>query len=137
MSAGRHECPLPTILIEYVPIQVSGVIRIRGTEMMTGLLRRFAREFRALQPNVQFDIALHGSEEAIPALTAGTADLGVMDRDLTDEEAASFAATFGVPPTNFQTAIDTVAIVVQDGNPLAANDSGVTLRNWTPFTPKP
>ena len=50
-----------------------------------------------------------------------------MDRDLTDEEAASFAATFGVPPTNFQTAIDTVAIVVQDGNPLAANDSGVTL----------
>ena len=95
--------------------------------MMKGVLDRYAREFTALQPNVRFDISLNGSEEAIPALTSGTADLGVMDRDLTDNEATSFVTVFGVPPTTFQTAIDCEAIVVQEGNPLAAGASGVTL----------
>ena len=94
---------------------------------MKAAIDDYAKAFSVFHPNVQYDISLKGSGEGIPALIAGTADLAVMDRGLTDAETKDFNATFGVAPTDFQAAVDSVAIIVQKGNPLRAGSAGLTL----------
>ncbi len=95
--------------------------------MIDGVIQQLAQEFTALQPNVQFDIALRGTGEVTPALTGGSADLGVTDRGLMDEETNKFVAAFGVPPIDFPSAVDAMAVVVQSANPIAVDPAGLTL----------
>ncbi len=121
------QCPPVDLPDLVVSPQITGVIRIRGTALMKAAIDDYATAFKVLHPNVQFDVSLKGSDEGIPALIAGTADLAVMDRGLTDTETNNFNATFGVAPADFQAAVDSMAIVVQKGNPLGVSSAGLTL----------
>jgi phosphate transport system substrate-binding protein len=114
------------VLPEYAPsVVLTGQLRIRGTVLMKSVIDAYAAAFNVYEPNVQITFA-PGTDDAIPALVAGTADLGVMDRGLTDTESDEFNTAFGAPPTDSQVAIDAMVAYVRNDNPVQLS-AGLTL----------
>jgi phosphate transport system substrate-binding protein len=114
------------VLPDYVPsVVLTGQVQIRGTVLMKSVIDAYAAAFNVYQPNVQITFA-PGTDDAIPALVAGTADLGVMDRERTDTESDEFFTAFGVAPTDLHVAIDAMAVFVRQDNPLQLS-AGLTL----------
>ena len=71
-----------TNLQRYSPtIQVSGLIRVFGNNYIPDLMRQWEEDFRKLQPGVQFETRLPGSEAAMAGLYGGIADLAFIGRE--------------------------------------------------------
>jgi phosphate transport system substrate-binding protein len=118
--------------------QVSGSLKVRGSETMYPLLTRLALEFQRRQPKVTFDIRGGGSTQAIakflepPPSKVGNVvifderafpPLVSTSRELFDAELKEFVAQHGYEPLAVPVAVDAVALYVHKDNPL----QGVTL----------
>lgn len=76
--------------------QVNGTIRNVGFGL-GGVLKAWEDAFVKLQPGVRFEDKLITSDDAIPALVSGTADLGPDGGEPIITEALSFFETYGHP----------------------------------------
>ena len=127
-------------LAHYNPqAQVSGNIRVRGSDTMYPLLSRLSLEFQRRQPKVTLDVKGGGSSKAIeeflrPPLSktgnivlreerANQFWLLATSRELFDDEIKQFIAENGYEPMAIPVAVDAVAIYVHKDNPLP----GLTL----------
>lgn len=97
---------------------VSGTITSVGSDTLATLMSLWAEAFKAKYPHVKFQIQATGSSTAPQALTQGTANLGPMSRQLTQDEINRFIRKYGYPPTVLRVAIDAIAIFVERNNPL-------------------
>lgn len=89
----------PDSLPRYEPAGlVSGTIRIWGEDVAADLVRSWEDGFRKYQPAVRFDDNMKSSALAIPALTTGVADMGVMGRELFPLEVMAYQHVFKAPP---------------------------------------
>lgn len=102
---------------------VAGKITSVGSDTLANLMTFWSQEFKALYPQVKFQIQASGSSTAPPALTEGTATLGPMSRELKPSEVREFVREYGYPPTVLRVAMDAIAIFVERRNPL----TGLTL----------
>ncbi|WP_137165863.1 PstS family phosphate ABC transporter substrate-binding protein [Salinimonas lutimaris] len=102
---------------------VSGKITSVGSDTMANLMTFWSQEFKAMYPQVKFQIQASGSSTAPPALTEGTATIGPMSRELKPSEIREFVRKHGYPPTVMRVAMDAIAIFVERRNPLP----GLTL----------
>ena len=85
------------MLSAYQPqAQVVGTIRNVGFGL-GGVLKLWEDAFVKVQPGVRFDDKLITSDDAIPALVSGTADLGPDGGEPIITEALSFFETYGYP----------------------------------------
>ena len=66
--------------------QVSGVLRSRGNDQMTALMKRWENGFRKYQPGIQFADTLKGSASGMYGLEMRTADIAVMGRPINPYE---------------------------------------------------
>ena len=83
----------------YAPMrQVSGVIRIRGDEHQSAMLKNWERAFHQYQPSVSFDDHLTSTAHGIPALVFGLADLALLGREIAPLESLSFRRMFRYDP---------------------------------------
>src|SRR5437660_5075798 len=74
-------------LSDYHPEQqVSGVIRSRGADAMTPLMKRWERGFRKFHPEIRFEDTLKGSASGIYGLEMRTADIALMGRPINPYE---------------------------------------------------
>lgn len=98
-----------------------------GTDTMDDLMKLWIAGFRAQQPGVRVDLESKASTSVPAALTAGTAQLAPLSRELNPTEVAAFRARHGYPPTeiavalgSYRTPTRTVALTfyVNDANPL-------------------
>ena len=98
-----------------------------GTDTMNDLMRRWIAGFHQLQPGVQVDLQSQASLSVPASLTAGTAQLSPLSRELNPQEIEAFRAKHGYPPTeiavalgSYRTPTRTVALTfyVNDANPL-------------------
>lgn len=97
---------------------LKGVVRLKGSDSIDPLVRLWILEFQKLQPEVQFDVASHGSATAPPALLKGESDIGHMSRAMNTGELETFQAQFGHAPTSVTVAYDALAIYVNRKNPV-------------------
>jgi phosphate transport system substrate-binding protein len=97
---------------------VSGNLNSIGSDTLNNLMTMWAEGFRKKYPNVNIQIEGKGSSTAPPALTAGTAQLGPMSREMKSSEIDAFEKKYGYKPTKIAVAIDTIAIFVNKDNPL-------------------
>ncbi len=104
---------------------VAGKITSVGSDTLANLMTFWSQEFKALYPQVKFQIQASGSSTAPPALTEGTATLGPMSRELKPSEVREFVREYGYPPTVLRVAMDAIAIFVERRNPL----TGLTLND--------
>jgi len=81
-----------------------------GAFALYPLMQRFAEEYRAVHPEVSFDITAGGAGKGISDVLAGATDFGMVSRELKSEETERGAAGFAV-------ARDAVFVVVSADNP--------------------
>ena len=119
--------------------QVTGNIKVRGSDTMYPLLSRLSLEFQRRQPKVIIDVKGGGSTKAIeeflqPPLSktgkvvlreerANQFWLLASSRELFDAEIKQFTAENGYEPVAVPVAVDAVALYVHKDNPLP----GLTL----------
>src|SRR3984893_10615256 len=66
--------------------QVSGLLRSRGNDQMTALMKQWEKGFRKYQPDIRFDDTLRGSASGMYGLEMRTADIAVMGRPINPYE---------------------------------------------------
>ncbi len=103
---------------------VSGNLNSIGSDTLNNVMTFWAEGFQSVYPNVKIQIEGKGSTTAPPALTAGTAQLGPMSRQMKKEEIDAFEKKYGYKPTEFRVAIDGLAVFVHKDNPI----TGLTLQ---------
>lgn len=99
---------------------LAGTIVSVGSSTVGNLLNRWSEAFRAMHPDVAFNLSGAGSGTAPPALISGAAALAPMSRPMNEKELASFRAAFGYDPTRITVAIDALAVFVNIDNPIEA-----------------
>ena len=127
-------------LAHYNPqAQVTGTVKVRGSETMYPLLSRLSLEFQRRQPKVNVDVKGGGSTKGIeeflqpPLYKTGKVVLHeerpnqfwllASSRELFDAEIKQFVSENGYEPLAVPIAVDAVAVYAHKDNPLA----GLTL----------
>jgi phosphate transport system substrate-binding protein len=117
--------------------QVSGVLKIQGSDTMSPLMSRLAAEFQRRQPQVTINVKGGGSTKAVSEFleppTHGRIVLKeertnhfllvATSRELLDSEIKQFVSQHGYEPLSVPVAVDAVALYVHKDNPLP----GLTL----------
>jgi phosphate transport system substrate-binding protein len=108
--------------------QLTGSIRIVGTDTMKELMDRWIAAFTALHPAVNIELAAKGALTAAPALADGSADLAPLGREFTPAELAAFRSSRTYDPTGVPVALGSydvsgrtvaLALFVNPNNPIA------------------
>jgi phosphate transport system substrate-binding protein len=108
--------------------QLSGSIRIVGTDTMKELMDRWIAAFTALHPAVNIELTAKGALTAAPALADGSADLAPLGREFTPVELAAFHSTRTYDPIGIPVALGSydvsgrtvaLALFVNQENPIA------------------
>jgi phosphate transport system substrate-binding protein len=97
---------------------ISGNFSSVGSDSMTNLMTYWGEAFKQQYPSVNIQIQSAGSSTAPPALSAGTANVGPMSREMKDEEIARFEDKYNYAPTEIRVAIDALAVYVNKDNPI-------------------
>ncbi len=110
---------------------ISGTVNTDGSTSMADVMAAFQESFEGVQPGVTVNYSGTGSGSGIKNVLAGTVDIGLASRALTDEEKADGAVENIV-------ALDGVAIVINPENKVAsltveqiAQIYNGTITNWS------
>ena len=100
-----EESPAP-----YTGSGKSGTIKLAGSTSVEPLMQVLTEGYRKVHPGVTFEIQAPGSRPGITAAMAGTFDIGMSSRELTDEEASAL--------NSHVIAMDGIAVIVNNENPV-------------------
>ncbi len=78
--------------------QVKGILRVAGSPQMGDLLKIYEVGFRQVQPGVKFEQRLDGTVTAVGAVASGSADVGLLGREIWTEEERAFVEKKGYAP---------------------------------------
>ncbi len=118
--------PAPALseLQHYQPVaELSGLLRIVGSDTLHNLMDRWEDEFNKHYPGMKFQREARGSATAPSALIGGKSDLAPMSRKMVDNEIRAYEAQFGYVPVFIRVALDAVGVYVHKKNPIR----GLTL----------
>ena len=96
---------------KYTGSKQKGKITLAGSTSVSPLMDKIKDAYTAINPDVTIEIQESGSSAGIQAATEGAAQIGMSSRDLKDEELSA-----GL--TSKQIAMDGIAVVVNNANPL-------------------
>src|SRR5262244_374483 len=77
-----------------VPDPIAGALTIVGSDTISTLVLRWSDAFRRQHPDVHVQIQAPGSASAPIALLEGAADIGMMSRPMSEDEARAFERRF-------------------------------------------
>jgi len=97
---------------------VTGPINSVGSDSLNNLMTYWVEAFQERYPNVKIQVEGKGSGTAPPALTAGTAQIGPMSREMKAEEIDAFQKKYGYKPMKVSVAIDTLGVFVHKNNKI-------------------
>ena len=92
------------------PIELTGIVNTDGSTSMNDVMLALIEGFKSVQPGVTVNYNGSGSGSGISGVLAGSCDLGLSSRALTDDEKAEGAVENVI-------AKDGVAVVVNPANP--------------------
>ena len=96
---------------KYTGSKQKGKITLAGSTSVSPLMDKIKDAYTAINPDVTIEIQESGSSAGIQAATEGAAQIGMSSRELKDEELSA-----GL--TSKQIAMDGIAVVVNNANPL-------------------
>lgn len=115
ISAPVKEVALPAYTAER---PVSGELKSVGSDSMEPLMSLWGEDFKKFHPRVTTLFICKGSGTAPKALIEGSALIGHMSREMSDQEIAAFQAKFGYTPTRIPVAVDALVVYVNANNPI-------------------
>ncbi|RUU25565.1 MULTISPECIES: phosphate ABC transporter substrate-binding protein [unclassified Mesorhizobium] len=107
-----------------------GSLQIMGSETMRPVVTVCAEAFMADNPEADIIVRGGGSGDGMAALLHGMIDIGMISRPLSPKE-IGFATAKGIDLTQFELALDGVAIVVHRTNPLREIDVDQLRAIWS------
>ncbi len=118
--ANAQEIAVDPTLPVYQRVEgLKGSITMIGSDTIAQVAATWADGFRKLYPDVQIQIQVTGSVNAIPAVTSGEATFGLLSRQPQQEEVQAFHAKYGYLPTVLTPAQEPIAIFVHKDNPIS------------------
>ena len=93
-------------------------ITIKGSDTMVILGQRWAEDYMKTHPDVILQVTGGGSGTGIAALVNGSADVAEASRPMKDKEKKEVKAKRGAEAIEIPTALDGIAIYVNEKNPL-------------------
>jgi phosphate transport system substrate-binding protein len=96
----------------YAGTKPSGKIVIAGSSSVTPVMEKLKEAYIAINPNATIEIQMSDSTAGMKAAMDGTCDIGMASRELKDTETAAL--------THLSIALDGIAMVVNNENPLSA-----------------
>ncbi|GLH74351.1 phosphate-binding protein PstS [Geothrix limicola] len=114
-AAKEKEVALPAYAAER---PVSGELKSIGSDSMEPLMALWGEDFKKFHPRVNTLFVCKGSATAPKALIEGSAIMGQMSREMTEQEQAAFQAKFGYAPTRIPVAVDALVVYVNANNPI-------------------
>lgn len=96
---------------EYTASGLSGKITLAGSTSVAPLMEVLAEGYKEINPDVEIEIQQTGSGAGIESAIAGTCDLGMSSRALTEDELAQ-----GLTVTEIAT--DGIAVIVNNNNSI-------------------
>ena len=105
------------------------VIRIWGPDAMREVAQRWADSYRAVHPELRFELTMKGSDTAMPGLYTGKADIALLARETTITDDNGFLRNKSYPPTRLELMRGSLAtpgkapalvLLVHAANPLRA-----------------
>ncbi len=104
----------------YCPDQpMDGTLKLTGAGTMGQLAALWAHRFEKLHPDVEIQIACHGSETALSELAKEGSSIGMLSRAVTEEERERFEQSLGTRLAVIEVGHDVLAVVVHPDNPVA------------------
>ena len=106
------------------PIELTGIVNTDGSTSMNDVMLALIEGFKSVQPGVTVNYNGSGSGSGISGVLAGSCDLGLSSRGLTDDEKAEGAVENVI-------AKDGVAVVVNPANPVTELTSEQIAKIYT------
>ena len=98
---------------------IEGELTSQGSDTLAHVMVYWAEGFDRIYPETRIAITKHPhSLTAIPALIAGTSDLGPMSTEIPAGQVQEFKSKFGYAPMVFTVGHDAIAVYVNKRNPL-------------------
>jgi phosphate transport system substrate-binding protein len=127
--------PLGGCIDKQVP--ETGSVQVLGSETVRPLAEACASEFMSKHPLSDVVVRGGGSGDGIAALLHGMTDIGMASRDISAKEREA-AASKSVELTEFDLALDGIAVIVHNTNPVGTLDinqlrdiySSAQPQNW-------
>lgn len=98
--------------------RLSGKITMVGSSTISQLAAIWGDSFKNLYPDVDVDVEVKGSVNAVAAVINGEANFGLLSRPITEAEVKAFHDKFGYLPTLLTPSLEPIAIYVHKDNPI-------------------
>ena len=106
-------------------VPVEGHLAVTGSVALSNLMTYWTQAFSERNPLITVTIADPGGTAGIEALVNGTADVTLTSTPISQKQNDAFEVRFGYTPHVIPVAMDSVAVYVNDSNPLTS----ITLQN--------
>jgi phosphate transport system substrate-binding protein len=94
---------------EYEASNASGTIKVAGSTSVAPLMEKLQEAYKALNPNIIFEMQSNGSSQGIKAAIDGTYEIGMSSRALKEDEKSQL--------NEHTLAIDGIAVIINKMNP--------------------
>lgn len=108
----------PTLPVYERAGDLKGSLNFVGSNTMSQVAATWGDSFRRLYPDVEINVQVRGSANAISSVIDGTADIGLLSRSITEDEVRAFHAKFGYVPTVLTPVLEPQGIFVHKDNPV-------------------
>jgi phosphate transport system substrate-binding protein len=114
-AIAAKEATLPAYAAEH---PAAGELKSVGSDSMEPLMVLWGEDFKKFHPRITTQFICKGSATAPKALIEGSAIMGQMSREMTDQELAAFQGKYGYAPTRIPVAVDALVVYVNANNPV-------------------
>lgn len=108
----------PTLPLYERSQDLQGTLKLVGSNTMSNVAAIWEESFRRMYPDVKIEVEVKGSVNAVGAVIDGTADFGLLSREITQDEVKAFYEKFGYVPTILTPVLEPQGIFVHKNNPI-------------------
>lgn len=119
------QSPVDPSLPVYRPSEkLEGKLTLSGSYTMAQVAAVWSDGFRQFHPDLQIDVQVTGAVDAVQAVAAGEAQIGMLSRTILQSEITAFQEKHGHPPVVLTPTHECIAVFVHKDNPI----KGLTLQ---------
>lgn len=107
------------LVLAVASVASAAEIKVKGSTTVDPAMKKWAAAYEKANPGVHFSISATGSGDGAKAIINGTAQIGMMSRDMKPAEIEKCKAN-GVEPVQFVVALDCLVPIVHPSNKVSA-----------------
>ncbi|WP_437206945.1 PstS family phosphate ABC transporter substrate-binding protein [Planctomicrobium sp. SH664] len=99
---------------------LKGKLTLIGSDTLGQMASVWGQHFQQLYPEVKVEVVVKGSVNAVASVMDGQAQIGLLSRQINQDEIAQFQKRFGYLPTVLTPSFEPIGIYVHQDNPITS-----------------